>query len=169
MNRPLLIILLVLAAGLLIWRLAFQEPIEPVPNAPEEVKTVEGNFSPENVNGIKTDEEPEFNVVVEAFMEGSRSVLEFSITETHGWAVTAVIVEAFHGFINEETGEWERNPDLKHLPQLLCRDMLDFGQTLVAKTTLTGIELERIGGELGTSENWQGRVYGWGRVYKPKQ
>jgi hypothetical protein len=169
MNKPLLIILLVVAAGLLVWRLAFQEPIEPAPEVPEVAKTAEEKYNPKNVNGIETDEEPEFNVVVEALIEGKRSVLEFSITETHGWAVTMVYVEASHGFINEDTGEWEQNLDLRNPPKLLCPDILDFGKTLVAKTTLTGIELEQVGGELGTSENWRGHVYEWGKVYKPKQ
>ena len=168
MNKPLLVILVVVAVGLLVWRVAFHESPEPVAEVPDSPKIIQPGFDAP-VDGIETEEEPEFNVVVEAMMEGNRPVVEFSITETHGWAVTLVYVEASHGRINEETGEWEQNLELRNPPKLLCKEILDFGKTLVAKTTLTTIEMMQIGEELGTSENWRGKVYQWGKVYKPKQ
>ena len=167
MNKPLLVILLVVAVGLLVWRLAFYQSPEPLADVTDLGKTTPGGFEAP-VDGIETEEEPEFNVVVEAMMEGNRPVVEFSITETHGWAVTHAYVEASHGRINEETGEWEQNLELRNPPRLLCKEILDFGKTLVAKTTLTTIEMMQIGEELGTSENWRGHVFQWGKVYMPK-
>ncbi|HUU85832.1 MAG TPA: hypothetical protein VM243_20230 [Phycisphaerae bacterium] len=168
MKKPLLIILLVVAVGLLTWRFAFYQGAEPVADVPETAQTAAERYNPEEIDGVETDEEPEFNVVVDARMEGTRPVLEFSITETHGWAVTMLYVEASHGTISEETGEWAQNTELRNPPKLLCKEILDFGKTLVDKTTLTTIEMLQINQDLGTSENWRARVYKWGKVYKPK-
>ena len=168
MKKPLVAILLVLVIALLAYRFVVQDRSATTPDAPPPAVTTEQKFNPSTVDGIETDEAPEFNVVVETLMKGRRPVLVYSITETHGWAVTLIYVRAEHGWTNEETGEWERDPALTVPPQILCRDMLHFGKTLVYETTLTSLEMGQIGNELGTAENWQAEVYQWGKVYKPK-
>ena len=168
MKKPLVIMLLVLVIALLFYRFAMQDRSATLPDDPPPAKTVEEKFNPQTFDGIETDEAPEFDVVVATRREGRRNVLDFTITETHGWAVTQILVRADHGWPNEETGEWERDPALTVPPKILCRDMLHFGKTLVAKTTLTPIEMGQIGDELGTAENWRAEVYQWDKVYKPK-
>jgi hypothetical protein len=168
MNKnALLILLLVIAVGLLVWRLGFtgssEEPTVELENANKKEA-----FVLDDSRGIPTDEQPEFNVVVDAKKVGNRNVLEFTVTETHGWAVGHVYVEASHRTLNEESGEWEQTQG--HTVQLLCKGIVDFGKPLVDNTTLTDYDLDRLPDrEMGTSENWEGRVYKWGKVLKPKE
>ncbi|HUU85831.1 MAG TPA: hypothetical protein VM243_20225 [Phycisphaerae bacterium] len=166
--RNALLIALVVVAGLLACSFAFCGGAGTDVGVPPNVNSVGGPYDPAHIDGIETDEQPEFNVAVEARLEGTHPVLEFSITETHGWAVTHLYIEASHGFTNEETGEWEPNSALRNPPRLLCKGYVEFGKTLVDKTTLTTIEMMQIDHELGTSENWRARVYKWGRVYQPR-
>jgi hypothetical protein len=168
MNKSLVVILLVLVIALLCYRFGVQDRSQTLPDEPAPAKTLEEKFNPQTVDGIETDEAPEFDVVVETRMEGRRPVLDFTITETHGWAVTLIYLRADHGWTDQETGEWERDPALTVPPKILCPDMLHFGKTLVAETTLTSLEMGQIGNELGTAENWRAEVYQWGKVYKPK-
>ena len=168
MNKPLLMVLLVILVALgalAVYRLAFKAPEEPLP--PVELEKDKDVPFLQEVDGIETDETPEFDVEVATKEVGARKVLEFTITETHGWAVKQVYVQAYFGKVNPDTGEFET--EMKDPPQVLCKDIIRFGKPLVLETTLTTPELDQTGGELGGPENWNAAVYKWGTVYKPKQ
>lgn len=115
--------------------------------------------------GVKPEGEPEFHVDVELRLIGPRNVLEFTITEAHGWYADFVYVEFWYGE-KDEDGEWNQVGD----PVVyMCHHFLDYGATLVENTTLMDIEFPELDGEFGTTENWQARVNDWRRVLAPEQ
>ncbi|MCP4246134.1 MAG: hypothetical protein GY778_03710 [bacterium] len=164
MNKPLLIILVLIAAALAGYLFVIQSKEPPTTDG-----TTEGlkrnPFDRVPASGVETDEEPEFEVTVTPKMSGVQKRITFEITETHGWWVTMVKVEALHGTTNADTGEFE--PDGEKVP-MLCPEVLEFDKPLVCETTLTNVDLRNIGGELGEPENWQGQVYAFDKVFKPK-
>jgi len=164
MNKPLLIVLLVILAGLLVYMFAFRQEVDTRPDLPLEQPSP--TPVPVAIDGVETEEPPEFNVEVATKEVGARKVLEFVITEAHGWAVDKVYVRARYGKIDPDTGEFES--DMQYPVEMLCRDIIDFGKPLVAETTLTSFELTQTNGELGGPENWEVTIYQWGRVHKPK-
>jgi len=162
MNKPLLIVLVLVLIGLAAYTLLGTRS-EVVPEVPE--TTVKPNsFEAEPENGIETDELPEFQVQVTPKKVGGQNKLEFAMTEAHGWWVNHIYVEAWYRELNEETGEWERK--MERPVQYLCKDVLRFNETLVEETTLTDPELDDIGGDPGTTENWEGRIYKWHKIFK---
>ena len=163
MNKPLLIVLLLILAGLAVYMFVREKPDDRAELSEEDEKPVGFFEVPENA--VLTDEIPEFQVQVTPKTDGPKQIVEFSITEAHGWAVKAVYVRAWYGEPNEETGEWE--PKMARPVELLCREILGLGKTLVASTPLTEADRNNLAGKFGTAENWRGEVYKWGKVYKP--
>ena len=166
MNKPLLIVLLVILVLLLVYMFAFREEVDTRPALPPEQPPAAPVLVA--IDGIETEETPEFNVEVATKEVGTRKELEFVITEAHGWAVDKVWIRARYGKVNPETGEFES--DMQYPVEMLSRegDIIDFGKPLVAKTTLTSVELTQTKGELGGPENWEATVYKWASVFKPK-
>ncbi|MHC4064898.1 MAG: hypothetical protein ACYSUI_10405 [Planctomycetota bacterium] len=167
MNKPLLIILLAAAVALLVYRLGFQSTEEPLSNIEvEEDKADPFLQAPPPGEGVETEETPEFEVVMATKHVGMQQKLEFTIIEAHGWWVKRVYVQAYYGNEDPETGEFERANEFP--VKMLCSEVIKFGKPLVCETTLTDPELTSIGGEVGDGDDWQGEVYDWGKVYKPK-
>jgi len=109
------------------------------------------------------DQDPEFDVGVDLRQEGPRHVLEFTVTEKHGWAVNCVYVEFWNQEWDEETQVYAPNDyRITHL----CKFPLGFNETLVDSTTLIGTDLPE-GVEIGTRDNWGARVVQWGRAFSP--
>lgn len=164
MNKPLLIILLLVAGGLAVYMLAFQSKEPPTTSGVTE-GLKPNPFDRVPADGVETDEEPEFEVTVTPKISGVQKRIVFEIIETHGWWATMVKVVALHGSTNADTGEFE--PDGERV-RLLCPEVLEFDKPLVCETTLTTVDLRKIGGELGGPENWQGQVYHSDKVFKPQ-
>ena len=165
MNKPLMIVLVLMLAGLAAWKIC--APAVDT-RAVQDVATArpEGGFEAAIAGGVETDEEPEFDLQLEARMEGSKSVLEFTITETHGWGVKGVLVRFWHKIKDEETGEWIEDPDFSTNP-FICNKPLQLGQPLVYRTVLAEAELDQLpDGLLGSSEEWGAEVAGERGVFK---
>ena len=164
MNKTMLIILVLIAGGLAIYLFAFQS--KELPTTSGVTEGLKPNpFDREPADGVETDQEPEFEVTVTPKIKGTQKRIIFEITETHGWWVTMVKVEALHGAVNADTGEFE--PDGEKVI-MLCMEVVEFDKPLVCETTLTPIEMRKIGGELGEPDNWQGRVYYSNKAFQPK-
>ncbi|MCP4246135.1 MAG: hypothetical protein GY778_03715 [bacterium] len=165
-NKAMLAILLIIAVGLLAWVVFFQPDDASVPVVKVEQDRGPAPFDREPEGGVLTDEPPEFDVEVIAKRVRNQQRLEFVITEVHGWAVQRIKVEAEIGDFDPETGDFV--PFVDYTVKMLCREIVDFGQTLVCETTLNNAELELIGGDILGSDNWRGRVYSWTNVYHPE-
>jgi len=170
MNKPLLIILLLLLVGLLVYKLGFQSKQTDGDNGsvPDLKDIVEQDplFWRTPPQGVKTDETPEFDVQLETRHQGQQQRLHFTVTEVHGWWVTEVYLEANYGKANPETGEFEV---LSKLPvKFLFPDVIEFGKPLEGDTALTGPELNFLGGEIGDPSNWDAKIVRWREVYKPQ-
>lgn len=161
LNKPVLAVLLVVAAAL-VTVLVIRGPMDTRPPVPPPWPQPE---SP-TIDGLATEETPEFDVEVATRVRGAQKRLEFTITERHGWAVEMVYVRARYGEIDPDTGEFVS--DMQYPVEMLCRGFLDFGRPLVAETTLTNVELGQTDGQLGGPENWEAVIYDWKNVYKPK-
>lgn len=165
-NMRMLALLLVVAAGLFVWVVFFQPEQASVPEVTLEQDRGPAPFDREPEGGVLTDEVPEFDVEVIAKHVRNQQRLEFVISEVHAWAVLRVKVEAEIGDLDPETGEFV--PFVDFTVQMLCREIIEFGQPLVCETTLNHAELNLIGGDILGSDNWRGRVYSWTDVYKPQ-
>lgn len=130
---------------------------------PESTKAPE--FSKEGVEaeGVKPDVPPEFDVQVELRMEGPRQVLDFTITERHGWYADLLRVEFWY-VEQKEDGQWRQVGDPLSYQ---CHHYLDFGATLVEHTTPQAIEFPELD-DFGTTENWRARISSWDKVLAPK-
>ncbi len=115
---------------------------------------------------LVTDRTPKFNVEVVRRNEGTQPVLEFHITEEHGFMVDGISVEFWFRFKDDDTGEWI--DDTKTI-KYLCRARLGFNETLVDKTVLLDTEFQHLGIDLlsTTSDNWGAQVVEWMRVMEP--
>ncbi len=171
MNKPLLIVLLLVAIALGAYVLTrgetdpAPEPDLPVASGP--VIGTDVAYDPETLeNGIEIHEEPNFDVQITLKEKKAQRRIEFAITETHGWAVTMVYVRAWHRSLNEETGEWQRDMEVpvKHM----CQSIVNFGETLTQETALTDFELSQFDCDEMNPEHWVGEVYKYRKVFKPK-
>ena len=164
MNKPLVIVLVVIILLLAVYALFIQNR-DPEGAQPTNLDQPPKPAAPK-IDGVETTETPEFDVTVEVVRVGAQQRLKFTMAETHGWAVVGVYVHAHYGAVNAETGQFETT--MQRPAEMLCKGNIDFGKPLVEETTLTDAELAQIGGDAGTNENWQGAVYKWTKVYKPK-
>lgn len=116
-----------------------------------------------DVEGDKPDEDPELDVTCELTYEGPRAVLNFTVTERHGWYVDHIYVEFWY-VEEDENGELRQIGDpVQHL----CKKYLDFDDTLRDNTTLLDVEFEELDG-FGTTENWRVRVADYNVYLAPK-
>ncbi|MFQ5489451.1 MAG: hypothetical protein ACE5GE_01910 [Phycisphaerae bacterium] len=165
MNKPLVIVLVIVLVGLAAWKIC-APAVDTAPDMAVSTGRPPSGFM-RDIGGVKTDEEPEFDVQLEAKMDGNKSVLEFTITETHGWGVKTVLIRFWHRIKNEETGEWIKDPNF-HTNAFICNKPLEIGKPLVYRTVLAEVELDQVpDGLIGTSEEWGAKVEGHGSVYKP--
>lgn len=166
MNKPLVIVLVLVLAGLGAWKVLAPatdtRAVQPVSGPRGE----SGDMAA-IIGGVETDEEPEFDVQLEAMMEGNRSVLDFTITETHGWAAKGVLVRIWHKIKDPETGEWIEDPDFETNP-FVCNKPLQLGKPLIYRTVLADAELNQLPDRLmGSSEEWGAEIVGDRGIFKP--
>jgi hypothetical protein len=157
MNKPLLIVLLVVLIALVVYLLV-RPSVDTRPPEPENPPRDVPRFGADaEMDCDLTDEEGDFSLELEARKVGVQNRLRFTVTEANGWGAKGVYIRFWHLVKNEETGEWEQDERMEPV-EVLTRDPLLFGQPLVYETPLTGVELDKIGGELGTSEEWAAEV-----------
>lgn len=98
--------------------------------------------------------------------KGQQNILEFHLTEEHGYAVDGVNLEFWYRFKSEKGDEWV--DDAKRVG-FFVRERLMPKQTLVASTVLLPIEFKHIGPDLAAStrDNWGVECVGHLRAMEP--
>ena len=113
--------------------------------------------------GVEPPTRPEFDVGIELVREGPKQLIQFTVTERHGWFADTIYVEYWYEEPDED-GQWHR---VGNSIEFLCRKYLDFGSTLVDRTVLYDVEFPELE-SFGTVENWRARVTRYGTVLAPK-
>lgn len=158
-----LVILLVLATGLSIY-LAVRA------SSPPKETQVSDNLSAEDLERIRNEKKPvwehplegeeppvppELDIQIEVDPTGKKNRILYYITEAHGFYVEAFEIDFWY----------KPTPDATREESPLVRTQLLPGYYLKAKETLKGCfdvvtaEMDVIGGEMGTTENWGAEVY----------
>jgi hypothetical protein len=165
MNKPLLIVLLVIAVGLVIY-LATRGEVDTTPR-PEE-SSVNKAEPYASCQGTKTDQAPEFDVQVAAIKSSGQNKIEFTVTELTGFCVQNVYVEVWHGVRNADTGEFDPPAAGAYKLSHLLKGVVPAGEPLVDSIVLNEKEMGELDWEEVESDGLVGRVTQWGDVFKPQ-
>ena len=103
-------------------------------------------------------EEPVFDVDVKVDQAEGQNRLYFHITEQHGYFVETLQLHFF--FQPDDPGAEEI--DLQ--APLFVNKFLRANDTLVYYTQITPLEMEEIGGDMGTDDNWRAEVVSYNRA-----
>ena len=164
-----LIILLVVVVGLAVFfavRPRVPEGAEATPDrdtSPEEQARLELLKTPLGKRELPGDEPPEpadISVIVEVDPTETKNRLYLYFTEAHGYYVEELAVEVYHRTRNDTTGEENLAYFLRHPFNIY----IEANKTLRHCIELVPGELERIGGDIGTSEDWIAEVVSHGRA-----
>ncbi|UCE59395.1 MAG: hypothetical protein JSU63_18375 [Phycisphaerales bacterium] len=110
----------------------------------------------EDPPGEEPEGPPSFDVSFEVDRSTAKNRLVFYIQETHGYYVESPVLE----FWWHEVGE---DPDTDGLPEPYpiewrINNYIEANKTYKDCITITNPELEPIGGDMGSAENWSGRI-----------
>ncbi len=127
----------------------YEQPI------PEEWQKVEGKPVNINVTPVRVN-------------KGSQAILEFHMSEEHGYAVDAINLEFTYRYKDDDSGEWIQ---AGRPVGYFVKKRLEFNETLVDNTVLLSVEFEGVVPDLQatTVDNWTVRVLDYGRAMEPKQ
>ena len=168
--RPTLIILLVLACGLLLYRVYFYQSAQPTTLDPAEEAIESGEVpnAPEYELPPPPGQPPSEPAVIEISHEvrqrGAQHRLHIFLTETHGWWVDRIYVVFWYQEKDAATGELKKYQErYEFIPRAI-----DFGATLEHSFVIYETDFPA-GKPKGTTENWGVRVDSWdaGRVRAP--
>ena len=98
--------------------------------------------------------------------KGTQTLLEFRITEEHGYMVDGIRLNFWYRFQDDETGEWIDDPnEVEHF----IKTRLGFNETLVDSTPLLDVEFRHLGSDLATSttKDWGVRLVSIVRAMEP--
>ena len=166
--KVLVVLLLVLAAVVGYMYVINPSASNPTPEPVEEAQTHQAYWEEPIPAGTELVEKtlPRFNVVTVRRSDTPQNILEFQITEEHGFMVDGIRIEFWYCFVDDETGELiEDVNSVEHV----CTKRLGFNETLVDSTPLIDDEFRYLGIDLAetTSENWKARVMDFARAMKP--
>lgn len=164
---PRLIILILLAGGMAVYLATrstapAEEPLarlgaEGIPIGETDESMVVLSKRP--LEGEEPSEPAEFDVRVEVDPTGLKNRLFFYITEKHGYYVEEIELTLWH--VAEPGLEFE-DTDLR-VPHFI-NDFIRANATFVGCVDVVPAELVRVGGDIGTDENWAAHVESWGRA-----
>lgn len=164
---PRLIILIVLAGGMAVYLATrttapAEEPLARIgadghPLGETDVATVPLRDRP--LDGEEPSERAEFDVRVEVDPSGMKTRLFFYITEKNGYYVESPKLMIWH---MAEPGLELRDTRLR-IPHII-NDFIRANETFKGCVDVVPAELTRIGGDIGTNENWAAHVDSWGRT-----
>ena len=163
--KPRMLILLVVAAGLGIYfatKAAGPGPSDPdtpvALTAEQEILKIQLNDR--ELAGEEPAEEAEFSIRLEVDPSGEQNRIFYYLTESHGFYVETFNIDVYH--VAEPGGE----PDEDPLVSLYVNDYVKANETFRGCFHLVPAELkkEKVGGEIGTTENWYAEVVKYGRA-----
>lgn len=166
MNKPLLIALLVIVVALVVYLVTRSEVdtravVEP-DKAAKEAKVEPYASCP----GVKTDEQPDFDIQVEAVRAGEQNKVEFTVTELNGFCAQNVYVEFWHAVRNEETGEVEPPAADTYKLSHLLKGVVPAGKPFVDSIVLNSSEMGWLNWDEVGPDDLVARVSQWGGVFK---
>ncbi len=152
-------IVIVAGLGLFVWSTKHEAENPVVP--PKVDQTAQ--YTDPNVEGVEPDGPPDFNVGVELRMQGEKGILDFTITEAHGWYAEFLYIDFWYVAIDENGEERQIGDPVTYM----CHHFLPFGETLEEYTSLLDLEFKELDG-WGTTENWRAMVSKHGKVLAPE-
>ena len=164
MNKPLLIVLLVIAVGLVVYLATRGEVDTTARPVTSDVNKDEPYAA---CPGTQTDQEPEFDVQVAAVRSGGQNKIEFTVTELTGFCVQNVYVEVWRGARNAETGEFDPPAEDAYKLSHLLKGVVPAGEPLVDSIVLNQKEMGELNWQEVESDDLAARVSQWGDVFKP--
>lgn len=166
--KPRLLILLALAGGMAVFLAtrAAAPPEKETPlnqgMTPEEKARISdskkrlGDFPlPGEEPGI----DPEFDIQLEVDPTGEKNRLFFYVTEAHGYYVETFDLEFYYMKDSDTSCD-----DAPQIASMRLEDYLEANGTLRGCIDVTNNELSRVGGVMGTTENWCAAVVDYGRA-----
>ncbi len=122
------------------------EPIDPETNK---------LLSQRDLPGIEPPEEPEVDIQVEVNTSSGKNRLDYYISESHGYYVEVFKIDFF----------WKETPEMEYDESPLVVSHYDdvyvrANETLKHCLEIVPAELTRVGGDIGTTENW-GAIITW--------
>ncbi len=109
--------------------------------------------------GDEPEERPVFDVRIEVDKSTPKNRVVLYISETHGYYVECPIIELWWHEAGNETGP-EDLPEPYPI-QYDINNVILANQTFKDCIEITNPELEPVGGDIGTDDNWSGRVIGY--------
>jgi hypothetical protein len=109
--------------------------------------------------GEEPPEEPELSIRVEVNTSSGKNQLDFYISEAHGYYVETFQIDFY----------WKEHPDMEAdespltVPHYLD-DYVKANETVKDCIQVVPAELSRVGGDIGTTENWGVRIASHGRA-----
>ena len=160
--KPRLIILLGVAVVLVVLlAMKFSSP-EPSETEAEDIVSLEGDdleairltqtaLSQRPLPGEAPEEEPELDIRVEVNTSGGKNRLDYYISEAHGFYVETFRIEFRY-----------KGSPLRFAHYL--ESYVKANETLKDCIEVVPAELSKVGGDIGTSENWEAEIISYGRA-----
>ncbi|MCK4660517.1 MAG: hypothetical protein KAV82_13425 [Phycisphaerae bacterium] len=165
MKNLILILIIVVAAGAVVYLVKTQpsqESVVPDVNAvkPPDDQSVPYVDADLSKKGVPAPGKPKFDVKVELKVDAKgRNRFHFTISEEHGWAANALVVELRHIGLPEKTGKGMKAD--RRLTLTCTTEPLRFDSDLHHTVTVASYEFPELD-NFGTSENWLAEVKHYG-------
>lgn len=154
-----LIVLIVLGVGLAIYY-GTRPPVDPGAHVKVQVlPDVEPNRLLWNYElpGEQPAEPPDLELSLSVDPADGKNRIYFTISEAHDYYVESFVLEFW--YLTDPDTEFEESPiQIEHPLDMYVKA----GEVLESCTDVVPVELERVGGEMGTIDNWAGRITGRG-------
>ena len=159
--RTRLILLIVLGAGLAIYY-ATRTPVAPDAHvkvqefAGEEPNRLLWNY---DLPGEQPAEPPDLELSLSIDPADGKNRIYFTLSEANDYYVESFVLEFW--YLTDPDTEFEESPI--HFEHILDK-YIKAGEVLEDCTDVVNEELKRVGGEMGTIDNWAGRITGRGSM-----
>jgi hypothetical protein len=154
----LIVVLVVVAVVAAVKRTSQPKETNEVTKARDLAPTVEGQSGFKkalhqiSVPGDEPPEEPSFDVDIKVDQTEGKQRLRFYITEEHGYFVETLRMNLY--YLPDEAEQDEAI----FVTELFINKYLRANDTLEYHTELTPVEMNRIGGDMGTDDNWLAEI-----------
>ncbi|MGD2111363.1 MAG: hypothetical protein PVI86_18450 [Phycisphaerae bacterium] len=125
-----------------------------------ELTTLQTPLHKRDLPGEEPPEPADVRVTVEVDPAETKNRLYLYFSESHGYYVESPDVDIYHLTRDEDTGDIDRQYVMRNPFNIY----IQANQVLRHCVDLVPTEMNRIGNDLGTSEDWEAEVTGYGRA-----